>query len=169
MHGGVSSQSRKGWVPRENRREAPSSACIGRGAQPGEEGEREEEALSSRMSGHQPRRGEGRIRSKGNPLDKKQHVLCVMTEGKGVVRKMGDEATSAFYNEMLFFHMEGCFANMCTAVLWSLSSQIEHSQCSSSLMSFQLRRNSEKFKAILNGFTFLFHSLIFVIRCLGPK
>lgn len=49
MHEWASSQSRNAWVLWENCREAPNSACTGRGAQLREKGVTEEITLSSRM------------------------------------------------------------------------------------------------------------------------
>ena len=49
---------------------------------------------------------------------------------------------------------------------WSLPFS-NSSQCSAVLTVFQLRRNSEKSRAMLTGFTFSFHTLIFAVRCLG--
>lgn len=93
-----------------------------------------------------------------------------MTEGKGVVKKMGGEGTSAFYNEMLSFHMEGwvlCqYVYSCVVVFVFSDTALSMQQYSDELPT---EKEFRKVQGNPKWIYLLAHSLIFVIRCLGPK
>lgn len=73
----------------ENHREAPNSACIGRDAKAGDEGVTEEATLSSRMSGHSPNRGQGRIPGKREPSGQKPACLLSNDRREGGSKNNG--------------------------------------------------------------------------------